>query len=206
MKFSERARTELVSLRRPRRSTRRFDPQRLDAPSSSTGFNDDGRVDARIATGWDAYAPLSGEVAIDTDETDLDGVVLARHRRAEGQARRPHHARRHARATAARRPRAPDRLQHRTAGAGDHAARRRRAPGRAARRHRAHRRAACAPAKARSASTARSAGAATTRRWCSTLRGDNVLVVRHARPARGRRSRRARCATPRGSRSRSPAR
>jgi hypothetical protein len=33
------------------------------APNCTATLNDDGRVDARIATGWDAYAPLAGEVA-----------------------------------------------------------------------------------------------------------------------------------------------
>ena len=47
--------------------TATFDPQRFDAQLSST-LNDDGHIDARLATGWDAYAPLSGEFALDTDE------------------------------------------------------------------------------------------------------------------------------------------
>ncbi|HWS78615.1 MAG TPA: translocation/assembly module TamB domain-containing protein, partial [Thermomonas sp.] len=44
-----------------------FDPQRISATVGAV-FNDDGRIDARIATGWDDYAPLSGEVKIATDE------------------------------------------------------------------------------------------------------------------------------------------
>ena len=44
-----------------------FDPQRITATLGAV-FNDDGRMDARIATGWDAYAPLSGEVKVNTDE------------------------------------------------------------------------------------------------------------------------------------------
>ena len=44
-----------------------FDPQRLQAEFGAA-LNDDGRIDARIATGWDAYAPLSGEIAASTDE------------------------------------------------------------------------------------------------------------------------------------------
>jgi translocation and assembly module TamB len=44
-----------------------FDPQRIEAKLGAI-FNDDGRIDARVATGWDDYAPLSGEVKIDTDE------------------------------------------------------------------------------------------------------------------------------------------
>lgn len=66
MKFSERSRTEIVRYGGlDLRAT--FDPQRLTAELHSS-LNDDGRVDARIATGWDAYAPLAGEIGIDTDE------------------------------------------------------------------------------------------------------------------------------------------
>ncbi|TWI13594.1 translocation/assembly module TamB domain-containing protein [Aerolutibacter ruishenii] len=66
LKFNERARQELVrygdlSLRTT------FDPQRLTAELDAT-LNDDGQVDARITTGWDGYAPLVGEVAVNTDE------------------------------------------------------------------------------------------------------------------------------------------
>lgn len=66
MKFSERSRTEIVRYG-GLDLTATFDPQRLTAELHST-LNDDGRVDARIATGWDAYAPLAGEIGIDTDE------------------------------------------------------------------------------------------------------------------------------------------
>ena len=44
-----------------------FDPRRIEATLATT-LNADGRVNARIATGWDAYAPLSGEIALYTDE------------------------------------------------------------------------------------------------------------------------------------------
>ena len=43
-----------------------FDPQRIEAKLGAV-FNDDGRIDARVATGWDDYAPLSGEVKANTD-------------------------------------------------------------------------------------------------------------------------------------------
>ena len=43
-----------------------FDPQRISA-KLGTRFNDDGRIDAHLATGWDAFAPLSGEVKVSTD-------------------------------------------------------------------------------------------------------------------------------------------
>lgn len=42
-----------------------FDPQRIHATLASA-FNGDGRIDARVETGWDAYAPLAGSLAIDT--------------------------------------------------------------------------------------------------------------------------------------------
>ncbi|MEO6366317.1 MAG: translocation/assembly module TamB domain-containing protein, partial [Luteimonas sp.] len=44
-----------------------FTPQRIEARLGA-GLNGHGRIDARIATGWDAYAPLSGDIALDTDE------------------------------------------------------------------------------------------------------------------------------------------
>ncbi len=44
-----------------------FDPQRVQATLGAV-LNGDGRIDARVATGWDAYAPLDGEVRIATDE------------------------------------------------------------------------------------------------------------------------------------------
>ena len=44
-----------------------FNPQRINATLASA-FNGDGRIDARVATGWDGDSPLAGEVDIDTDE------------------------------------------------------------------------------------------------------------------------------------------
>lgn len=66
LRFSERARTELVRYRDLQLSAT-FDPQRLDA-SLTAGLNGDGNLRARLDTGWDAYAPLSGELALGTDE------------------------------------------------------------------------------------------------------------------------------------------
>ncbi|MFC5578909.1 translocation/assembly module TamB domain-containing protein [Lysobacter niabensis] len=66
MKFSERSRTEILRYG-GLDLTASFDPRRITAELRST-LNDDGRVEARIATGWDAYAPLAGEVAVNTDE------------------------------------------------------------------------------------------------------------------------------------------
>src|SRR5690606_13723984 len=43
-----------------------FDPQRLPA-TLGAGLDGDGRVAARIATGWDAYAPLDGQLQLRTD-------------------------------------------------------------------------------------------------------------------------------------------
>ncbi|MGO1069853.1 translocation/assembly module TamB domain-containing protein [Lysobacter sp. CA199] len=66
LKFSERARREL--LRYNELSLKgSFDPNKLNAELKA-GFNDDGRIDAIVSTGWDAYAPLSGNVAVNTDE------------------------------------------------------------------------------------------------------------------------------------------
>ncbi|HEV8694320.1 MAG TPA: translocation/assembly module TamB domain-containing protein, partial [Lysobacter sp.] len=66
LKFSERSRNELISYT-GLDLTASFDPQRLTAELASI-VNEDGHVNARIATGWDAYAPLAGDIAIDTDE------------------------------------------------------------------------------------------------------------------------------------------
>jgi translocation and assembly module TamB len=61
-----RARRDFIGYRDLRLDAR-FDPQRVDAKLGAV-FNEDGRIDARIATGWDAYAPLSGEVQARTDD------------------------------------------------------------------------------------------------------------------------------------------
>ncbi|MGV8923945.1 MAG: translocation/assembly module TamB domain-containing protein, partial [Thermomonas sp.] len=44
-----------------------FDPQKIQA-SLAAGLNSNGHIDARIATGWDDYAPLDGQLRLDTDE------------------------------------------------------------------------------------------------------------------------------------------
>ncbi len=44
-----------------------FDPQKIQA-SLTAGLNSKGHIDARIATGWDDYAPLDGQLRLDTDE------------------------------------------------------------------------------------------------------------------------------------------
>lgn len=66
LKFSERSRRELLRYNQLALKAE-FDPQRLRAELKA-GFNDDGRIEADVATGWDAYAPLSGAIAVDTDE------------------------------------------------------------------------------------------------------------------------------------------
>ena len=66
MQNSERARGELVAYDHLVLDAT-FDPQRLDATLGAV-LNGDGRIDARVDTGWDAYAPLHGELALDTDE------------------------------------------------------------------------------------------------------------------------------------------
>ncbi|MBF6023339.1 translocation/assembly module TamB domain-containing protein [Lysobacter niastensis] len=66
MKNSERARREMLSYDNLQ-LTVTFDPRRINA-ELSTAFNSGGHIDARIATGWDDYAPITGEVAFNTDE------------------------------------------------------------------------------------------------------------------------------------------
>ncbi|GAA3913426.1 translocation/assembly module TamB domain-containing protein [Luteimonas lutimaris] len=44
-----------------------FDPQRIEATLAS-GFNGDGRIDARVATGWSPDAAMSGALDINTDD------------------------------------------------------------------------------------------------------------------------------------------
>ncbi|MGY1458020.1 translocation/assembly module TamB domain-containing protein [Luteimonas sp. A534] len=44
-----------------------FDANRIDA-TLGLGFNGNGRIDARLRTGWDAYAPLDGQVTAATSE------------------------------------------------------------------------------------------------------------------------------------------
>ncbi|MCF7221744.1 translocation/assembly module TamB domain-containing protein [Marilutibacter chinensis] len=45
----------------------RFDPRRIEATLASV-INEDGRLDARLSTGWDDYAPLDGELSFNIDE------------------------------------------------------------------------------------------------------------------------------------------
>ncbi len=66
LRNSARARRDLVGYRDLELDAT-FDPQRIEAKLGAV-FNDDGRIDARIATGWDDYAPLSGELKVNTDE------------------------------------------------------------------------------------------------------------------------------------------
>jgi translocation and assembly module TamB len=66
LKNSERARNDLVAYEHLVLDAS-FDPQRFDA-TLGAALNGDGRIDAHVASGWDAYAPLSGEIALNTDE------------------------------------------------------------------------------------------------------------------------------------------
>jgi translocation and assembly module TamB len=66
MKNSERSRRDLVAYDHLLLDAT-FDPQRLDATLGAV-LNGDGRIDAHVDTGWDAYAPLRGEIALNTDE------------------------------------------------------------------------------------------------------------------------------------------
>jgi translocation and assembly module TamB len=64
MKNSERARRDVLSYDALQLQAQ-FDPQRVSVVLGSN-VNQDGRIDARVATGWDDYAPLSGEVSLRT--------------------------------------------------------------------------------------------------------------------------------------------
>ncbi|MGY0557468.1 translocation/assembly module TamB domain-containing protein [Lysobacter sp. A421] len=66
IKASPRARSELIEYDNLS-LTADFRRQGIEAVLAS-GFNDDGRIDAHVITGWDAYSPLAGQVSLDTDE------------------------------------------------------------------------------------------------------------------------------------------
>ena len=66
VRYSLRSRRDLVAYRNLIVQAR-FDPNRIDA-TVEAGLDDDGRLEARIATGWDAYAPLDGTLRLRTDE------------------------------------------------------------------------------------------------------------------------------------------
>ncbi len=66
LRNSARSRRDLVGYRDLKLDAS-FDPQRIAATLGAV-LNDDGRLDARVATGWDGYAPLQGEIRIATDE------------------------------------------------------------------------------------------------------------------------------------------
>jgi translocation and assembly module TamB len=66
VRMSQRARNDLIGYRNLSLDAQ-FDPQRITGTLAS-GLSDGGRIDARVATGWDDLAPLSGEVAINTTE------------------------------------------------------------------------------------------------------------------------------------------
>lgn len=66
MRNSERSRSDLVSYRDLRLDAE-FTPSRIEASLASI-FNDDGHLRGRIATGWDATSPLSGQIEAETDE------------------------------------------------------------------------------------------------------------------------------------------
>src|SRR5690606_6272386 len=63
---SERARNDLLGYSDLRLEAD-FSPARIEA-TLATVFNGNGHIRARIATGWDAASPLSGEISADTDE------------------------------------------------------------------------------------------------------------------------------------------
>jgi translocation and assembly module TamB len=65
LRNSERARRDLVAYDQLQLDAT-FDPRHVDAKLGA-GLNGNGRIDAHVATGWDAYAPLSGDLALRTD-------------------------------------------------------------------------------------------------------------------------------------------
>ena len=66
LRNSARARRDFVGYRDLKLDAT-FDPQHVEAKLGAI-FNQDGRIDAHVATGWDEFAPLSGEVKVNTDE------------------------------------------------------------------------------------------------------------------------------------------
>ena len=65
LRNSERSRRDLLAYDHLRLDST-FDPQHFDAKLGA-GFSGNGRIDAHIASGWDAYAPLSGDIELRTD-------------------------------------------------------------------------------------------------------------------------------------------
>jgi len=72
MRNSERSRRDVIGYRDLHLQAQ-FARNRINA-TLGAHFNGDGRIDARIATGWDAYSPLDGEIAANTG--DLTWVEL----------------------------------------------------------------------------------------------------------------------------------
>jgi translocation and assembly module TamB len=66
LRNSEQSRHDLVGYTQLTLSTT-FDAQHVDA-TLGAGLEGGGRIDARVRSGWDAYAPLSGSIVVDTDE------------------------------------------------------------------------------------------------------------------------------------------
>ncbi|NZA25877.1 translocation/assembly module TamB domain-containing protein [Luteimonas sp. SJ-92] len=66
MRPGERARRDVVGYEALRVDVE-FDPQTIRGSASAT-LDGSGRVQAQATTGWDAYSPLSAELALDTDE------------------------------------------------------------------------------------------------------------------------------------------
>ncbi len=61
-----RARRDLVGYRDLKLDAT-FNPQKIEA-TLAAGLDTKGHIDAHVATGWDAYAPLVGQVRLNTDE------------------------------------------------------------------------------------------------------------------------------------------
>ena len=66
VRFSERARRDVISYDNLALNAQ-FTPSQITATLTSK-LNGDGTIDARLNTGWDNYSPLSGNIAINTDQ------------------------------------------------------------------------------------------------------------------------------------------
>ncbi len=64
LRNSERSRRDLVAYSNLALDAK-FDPQHVDA-TLGAALDGGGHIDARVATGWDAYAPLTGDIAMHT--------------------------------------------------------------------------------------------------------------------------------------------
>ncbi|MDQ3205890.1 MAG: translocation/assembly module TamB domain-containing protein [Pseudomonadota bacterium] len=87
LRFNEAATTNLIRYD-ALELTATFTPERLQAELGAV-LMDDGRIDATLATGWDEYAPLAGQIVLDVDELTwmelLSPDIVAPEGRIEGR-------------------------------------------------------------------------------------------------------------------------